>query len=84
MVIVGVSLGLGVATRPEALQGLTSAAETFFGQPVIMTALTALVLNTLTPGEQSPLFDAPPEQTGGETPGERSSDSQTLAASGED
>ncbi|WP_276302033.1 uracil-xanthine permease family protein [Halorussus lipolyticus] len=85
MVIVGVSLGLGlgVATRPEALQGLPSAAETFFGQPVIMTALTALVLNTLTPGEQSPLFDAPPERTG-ETPGERSSDTQTPAASGED
>ncbi|WP_162224369.1 uracil-xanthine permease family protein [Halorussus amylolyticus] len=63
MVIVAVSLGLGlgIATRPDAIQGLPSAAQTFFGQPVVLTALTALVLNTLTPGEQSPLFDAPPE-----------------------
>ncbi|WP_276254477.1 uracil-xanthine permease family protein [Halomontanus rarus] len=62
MVIVAVSLGLGlgVATTPEALGGLPSAAETFFGQPVIMAALSALVLNTFVPGEQSPLFDAVP------------------------
>ncbi|WP_436343830.1 uracil-xanthine permease family protein [Natronorubrum sp. FCH18a] len=63
MVIVAVSLGLGlgVATTPEALEGLPNAAETFFGQPVILTALSALVLNTLVPGEQSPLFDVVPE-----------------------
>ncbi|WP_121744696.1 uracil-xanthine permease family protein [Natronorubrum halophilum] len=62
MVIVAVSLGLGlgVATTPEALQGLPTAAETFFGQPVILTALSALLLNTFVPGEQSPLFDAAP------------------------
>ncbi|MDS0282301.1 uracil-xanthine permease family protein [Haloarcula onubensis] len=60
MVIMAVSLGLGlgVATRPEALAGLPTAAETFFGQPVILTAFAALLLNTFVPGEQSPLFDA--------------------------
>ncbi|MFC4439100.1 MULTISPECIES: uracil-xanthine permease family protein [Natrialbaceae] len=59
MVIVAVSLGLGlgIATTPEALAGLPSAARTFFGEPVILTALSALVLNTFVPGEQSPLFD---------------------------
>ncbi|WP_433624008.1 uracil-xanthine permease family protein [Halomicrococcus sp. NG-SE-24] len=65
MVIVAVSLGLGlgVATRPDALGGLPQAARTFFGEPVVVTALTALVLNALAPGEQSPLFDAPDEET---------------------
>ncbi|WP_134671830.1 uracil-xanthine permease family protein [Halorussus marinus] len=65
MVILATSLGLGlgVATRPDALQGLPQAAQTFFGEPVVVTALTALVFNTLTPGDQSPLFDAPPEET---------------------
>ncbi|SFC11284.1 nucleobase:cation symporter-2, NCS2 family [Halobiforma haloterrestris] len=60
MVIVAVSLGLGlgIATTPDAIAGLPSAARTFFGEPVILTALSALVLNTLVPGEQSPLFDA--------------------------
>ncbi|NHN59601.1 MULTISPECIES: uracil-xanthine permease family protein [Halorussus] len=72
MVIVGVALGLGlgVATRPDAIQGLPDAAETFFGEPVILTALTALVLNTVTPGEQSPLFDADPKESAAESPGE--------------
>ncbi|GGL51208.1 uracil-xanthine permease family protein [Halocalculus aciditolerans] len=65
MVILGVSLGLGlgVATTPEALSGLPQAAQTFFGQPVVVTALTALLLNTLTPGDQSPLFDADDDDT---------------------
>ncbi|SEH14479.1 nucleobase:cation symporter-2, NCS2 family [Natronorubrum sediminis] len=60
MVIVAVSigLGLGVATTPEALQGLPTSAEMFFGEPVIMAAFSALLLNTFVPGEQSPLFDA--------------------------
>ncbi|ADE03519.1 uracil-xanthine permease family protein [Haloferax volcanii] len=63
MVVVAASLGLGlgVATRPDALSGLPQAAATFFGEPVIVTALTALVLNTLAPGDQSPLFDAADE-----------------------
>jgi xanthine permease len=76
MVIMAVSLGLGlgVATRPEALQGLPSAAETFFGQPVILTALSALILNTFVPGEQSPLFDAEPGETPAESMGLVSSD----------
>jgi NCS2 family nucleobase:cation symporter-2 len=56
---VSLGLGLGIATRPDAIQGLPPAAETFFGQPVILTALSALLLNTFAPGEQSPLFDAP-------------------------
>ncbi|WP_440771176.1 uracil-xanthine permease family protein [Natronorubrum sp. DTA28] len=65
MVIVAVSLGLGlgVATTPEALSGLPNAAETFFGEPVIMTALSALLLNTFVPGEQSPLFDTPADES---------------------
>ncbi|MDQ2051893.1 nucleobase:cation symporter-2 family protein [Natronolimnohabitans sp. A-GB9] len=65
MVIVAVSLGLGlgVATTPEALAGLPDAAETFFGEPVILTALSALLLNTLVPGEQSPLFDTVPAES---------------------
>ncbi|MGQ3411507.1 uracil-xanthine permease family protein [Natrinema sp. LN54] len=60
VVAVSLGLGLGIATTPEALAGLPNAAETFFGQPVIVTALSALVLNTFVPGEQSPLFDARP------------------------
>jgi xanthine permease len=61
MVIIAtaLSLGLGVAIRPDALQGLPNAAETFFSEAVIMTALSGLVLNTFVPGESSPLFDAP-------------------------
>ena len=76
MVIMAVSLGLGlgVATRPEALGGLPSAAKTFFGQPVILTALSALVLNTFVPGDQSPLFDADPDETPAESMGILSSD----------
>ncbi|QLD84923.1 purine permease [Natronomonas halophila] len=63
MVIMAVALGLGlgVTTRPDAISGLPQAAQTFFGEPVIMTALSALILNTFVPGDQSPLFDAPPE-----------------------
>ncbi len=58
MVVIAVSLGLGigVVTQPAAFEQLPAAANTFFTQPVIMTALSALVLNTLAPGEQSP-FD---------------------------
>ncbi len=60
MVIIATALGLGlgVATVPEALQGLPEGAQTFFGEPVIMTGLSALLLNTFVPGESSPLFDA--------------------------
>ncbi|SNZ06064.1 nucleobase:cation symporter-2, NCS2 family [Natronoarchaeum philippinense] len=70
MVIVAASLGLGlgVTTRPEALAELPGAAETFFSEPVIMTALTALVLNTIVPGENSPLFDADSEDQSAGTP----------------
>ncbi|MDR9382309.1 MAG: solute carrier family 23 protein [Natronomonas sp.] len=72
MVIMAVALGLGlgVSTRPDALSGLPQAAETFFGQPVIVTALSALLLNTFVPGRQSPLFDRHPEDAPGalETP----------------
>ncbi|ELZ00528.1 uracil-xanthine permease family protein [Natrialba asiatica] len=66
MVIVAVSLGLGlgIATTPEAISGLPNAAQTFFGQPVILTALSALILNTFVPGEQSPLFDAAAAEDG--------------------
>jgi len=58
IVAVSLGLGLGVATTPEALSGLPSGAELFFGQSVIVTALSALVLNTFVPGAESPLFDA--------------------------
>ena len=59
MVIIAtaLALGLGVAIRPDALQGLPNAAQTFFSEAVIMTALTGLILNTFVPGESSPLFD---------------------------
>ncbi len=61
MVIIATALGLGlgVATVPEALEGLPNGAQTFFGEPVIMTGLSALLLNTFVPGDSSPLFDAP-------------------------
>lgn len=61
MVIIATSLGLGlgVATVPEALSGLPAGAQTFFGEPVIITGLLALILNTIVPGESSPLFDKP-------------------------
>ncbi|AGB38878.1 uracil-xanthine permease family protein [Natronococcus occultus] len=61
MVIIATALGLGLGVEvvPEALQGLPGAAEMFFGEPVIMVGLTALLLNTFVPGEQSPLFDDP-------------------------
>lgn len=59
MVIIATALGLGlgVATVPDALSGLPSGAQTFFGEPVIVTGLVALALNTFVPGESSPLFD---------------------------
>lgn len=83
MVIVAVALGLGlgVATTPEALDGLPPAVGTFFGEPVIMTALSALLLNTFVPGEQSPLFDAPADAPSAEAGTE--ADSEARAA-GED
>lgn len=64
VVAVALGLGLGVSTRPDALSGLPTAAQTFFGEPVIVTALSALLLNTFTPGVHSPLFDAPASQPG--------------------
>jgi NCS2 family nucleobase:cation symporter-2 len=59
MVIIAtaLSLGLGVTTVPEALSGLPSGAQTFFGEPVIVTGFVALLLNTFVPGQSSPLFD---------------------------
>ena len=61
MVIIAVSLGLGlgVTSVPDALSGLPAGAQTLFGEPVIMTGLGALLLNTFVPGRSSPLFDAP-------------------------
>jgi NCS2 family nucleobase:cation symporter-2 len=51
MVIIAASigLGLGVAVRPEALSQLPEQARTFFGEAVVMTALTALLLDSLIP-----------------------------------
>ncbi|NUC71881.1 purine permease [Haloterrigena sp. SYSU A558-1] len=74
IVAVSLGLGLGIATTPEALAGLPSRAELFFGQPVIATALSALALNTFVPGDSSPLFDAAPVAT------DASADSETPAA----
>jgi NCS2 family nucleobase:cation symporter-2 len=70
MVIMAVSLGLGlgVATRPSALSGLPPAAETFFGEAVIMTGLSALLLNTFVPGDHSPLFGEESDETPEEPP----------------
>jgi Xanthine/uracil permeases len=60
MVIIATSLGLGlgIATVPDALSGLPAGAQTLFGEPVIMTGLGALLLNTFVPGSSSPLFDS--------------------------
>lgn len=76
MVIVATSLGLGLGVEivPEALQGLPEAAQTFFGEPVIMVGIIALLLNTFVPGEQSPLY-GDPESAPMEEPVE---DSQTT------
>jgi len=70
MVIVATALGLGlgVTTTTEALSGLPQPAFRFFREPVIVTGLTALILNTFVPGDQSPLFDAPTEDQPPETP----------------
>jgi NCS2 family nucleobase:cation symporter-2 len=75
-VIIAVSLALGVAvtTTPDALSQLPQAAQTFFGQSVIVTALSALVLNTVAPGKQSPLFG--PDATLG--------DGEAVAAASDD
>ncbi|MDL5363242.1 uracil-xanthine permease family protein [Halalkalicoccus sp. NIPERK01] len=61
MVIIATALGLGLGVElvPEALAGLPPGAQTFFGESVIVTGLTALALNTFVPGHSSPLFDAP-------------------------
>lgn len=70
MVIIAtaIGLGLGVATVPEALQGLPEGAQTFFGEPVILTGLSAIILNTFVPGESSPLFDEPHDIPGIQEP----------------
>ena len=53
MVIVATSigLGLGVEVRPEALSALPDRATIFFGNAIIVTAITAILLNTLVPRE---------------------------------
>ncbi len=61
MVIIATSitLGLGVEFRPEALSGLPDRATIFFGNAIIMTAISAIVLNTLVPREtESDIEDA--------------------------
>ncbi len=57
IIATALGLGLGVATVPEALEGLPEGGQTFFGEPVIMTGISALLLNTFVPGDSSPLFD---------------------------
>jgi xanthine permease len=51
MVIIAasISLGLGVTVRPETLSQLPRQAQTFFGNAVVMTALTSLLLDNLIP-----------------------------------
>ncbi|WP_135822116.1 uracil-xanthine permease family protein [Halostella litorea] len=53
MVIIATSitLGLGVEFRPEALSALPDRATIFFGNAIIMTAISAVLLNTLVPRE---------------------------------
>ena len=55
MIIVATSigLGLGVAVRPNVLQHLPRQAQTFFGEAVVVTALTALALNVVFPEEST-------------------------------
>jgi NCS2 family nucleobase:cation symporter-2 len=68
MVIVATSigLGLGVEVRPDALQALPDRAKIFVGNAIIVTAIVAIVLNTLAPREddapsQSPDLDGADE-----------------------
>jgi NCS2 family nucleobase:cation symporter-2 len=60
MVIIATSigLGLGVEVRPEALSALPDRATIFFGNAIIMTAIAAVVLNTLVPRETDTEVDA--------------------------
>jgi len=53
MVIIATSIGagLGVEVRPDALSALPDQATIFFGNAIIMTAITAVLLNTLAPRE---------------------------------
>lgn len=66
MVIIATSLGLGlgVVAVPEVLAELPEGIQTFFGNAVIMTGFTALILNTFVPGDSSPLFDVAEEVPG--------------------
>jgi NCS2 family nucleobase:cation symporter-2 len=61
MVIVATSigLGLGVEVRPGALNALPDRATIFFGNAIIVTAIVAILLNTLVPREnEAELADA--------------------------
>jgi xanthine permease len=51
MVIIAasLSLGLGIATRPEALSQLPEQVQMFFGEAVVMAALVALLLDNIIP-----------------------------------
>ncbi|WP_049989108.1 uracil-xanthine permease family protein [Natrinema salifodinae] len=51
MVIIAVSigLGLGVELRPEIFESMPQGVDIFFGNAVIMTAIAAVLLNTLVP-----------------------------------
>lgn len=61
MVIMATSigLGLGVEVRPDALQTLPDEAKIFFGNAIIVTAIVAIVLNTLAPREGESSVESP-------------------------
>lgn len=54
-----IGLGLGVEVRPDALQALPDEAKIFFGNAIIVTAIVAIVLNTLAPREDESAVVSP-------------------------
>jgi xanthine permease len=51
IIAAAVSLGLGVAVRPEALSQLPRHVQTFFGNAIVMAALVSLILDNIIPKE---------------------------------
>jgi xanthine/uracil permease len=51
IIAAAVSLGLGVAVRPEALSQLSKHVQTFFGNVIVMAALVSLILDNIIPKE---------------------------------
>jgi NCS2 family nucleobase:cation symporter-2 len=70
MVIMATSigLGLGVEVRPDALSALPDKASIFLGNAIIVTAIVAIVLNTLAPRPDETTADSPATGDDGVSP----------------